>query len=177
MSISDLYLATERRRQRQRGRRHRAADTANPNLTPRDTCNSCGQAGHRSSRSHDCPNHNLSVQQLMIQRFGQGYQTYTIKCGVNSVVKQEYRQRFVEGVNQLLYIQEKSSSVPRFLWTHIYCNRMAIYQQYASSSSFFIQPCKLFKRVVSPLPTHTYQLSVYLRFGIACFQSIPSCRQ
>ena len=101
MSISDLYLATERRRQRQRGRRHRAADTANPNLTPRDTCNSCGQAGHRSSRSHDCPNHNLSVQQLMIQRFGQGYQTYTIKCGVNSVVKQEYRQRFVEGVNQL----------------------------------------------------------------------------
>jgi hypothetical protein len=59
----------------------------------------------------------------MIQRFGQGYQTYTIKCGVNSVVKQEYRQRFVEGVNQLSLYTRKI-----IIRTQILVNRYLLQQ-------------------------------------------------
>src|ERR1700731_1173382 len=113
----------------------------------------------------------------MIKRFGQGYQTYTIKCGVNSVLKEEYRQRFDEGVNQLSLYTRKI-----IIRTQILVNTYLLQQDgdipaICFEQQFFIQPCKLFKRVVLPPPTHTYQLSVYLRFGIACFQSIPSCRQ
>jgi hypothetical protein len=57
--------------------------------------------GHTSSRNRTCINHNMSTKELMIERFGKSYQTYTIKCGVNSVVRPQYREQFVERVNEL----------------------------------------------------------------------------
>ncbi|KAI7893252.1 uncharacterized protein EV154DRAFT_394227, partial [Mucor mucedo] len=47
-------------------------------------CKSCGQNGHASARSKECPNYNYAVKELIQQNLGSQNQRYTVSIPLKS---------------------------------------------------------------------------------------------
>lgn len=81
----------EEKRSKSKAKRARKATSSN---TQDSICKSCGNAGHSSARSKECPNYNFTLKELLEKNFGFTYQRYTVSLPLKT---------FMSGVNEDTY--------------------------------------------------------------------------
>ncbi|MDR2285594.1 MAG: hypothetical protein LBE37_20445 [Sphingobacterium sp.] len=95
----------ETKREKAAGKRKRRAKYKSN--TGNAICSSCHQSGHKSVRSRDCPNYKLKQSEFIEDKLGKGFQSYTRKLYLSSVVRQEHKEHFATKViNRSYFIRQ-----------------------------------------------------------------------
>ncbi|CEP07860.1 hypothetical protein [Parasitella parasitica] len=103
----------EKKKDKASERKRRKLESS-PSTSVPVVCKSCGQTGHSSARSHDCPNHGFTLAERLCRDLSKSHQRYTVSLPHESFLISEDDQ------NRLMQYQQTITRLSSFMREVIY---------------------------------------------------------